>query len=72
MQIIDGNMKDIPIQDPKSSCYQKAKAFTDNYELISKYYPIFKVLKGCMLAIAVAKAIQKKTKNIDVESKKLL
>lgn len=67
MEIIDGKMKDTPIQDNKSKCYQQAKSFSDNYDLIASYYPIFKTLKGCMLGIALAKAVKNKITNISKE-----
>lgn len=36
-----------------------AKTFSENYEIIAYYYPIFNELKGAIIGMALAKWIQK-------------
>jgi hypothetical protein len=67
MVFANEGLKDSECQDPHDSFYKFAQRFTENYDLISKYYNCFAELKEAFKAIALSQWLHKHRIPINLE-----
>ena len=61
----NGTLKDKKVQNENATCYKFSKTFSDLYDEIGKYYPIFDRLKEITGALVLAKYIYENRYPID-------